>query len=247
MAENVFLVTQQYKARWGGPDLVFAQLASYFELMDRCTFEYALNLSAYDVPLMDVDMIYEWLVKSGPQTNFLRFMSTNHYEHSYFRLRRAPTFQTKDFKDLFAENAAGIPDMELDVYRGYAYSTTHQWHVLTYGFLQTLRTDAAAATHLIQYEWSYLVDEVFFNAWAYWNKRIVPTIKNYQTRCIVFQGSHPVDLDRDMLDTLWQCVRRQRLFARKWKMDKDGYMMKHFEKMRAYHRRRAMKASQNEE
>ena len=242
MHDNVIICRTAYKPHWGGSQIVFAQLSAYFELMDRSTFEYAVNLSAYDVPLMDVDVMYGWLRRHGPATNFMAYLATSkrlHREQSEWRVNRVPALQSRDHRPLFGEREhERIPDFVLNVYRGYAMTACHQWTVHTYSFLSHLRQDPAASMILAPIEFGFLVDEVYFSMWGHWSSLFYPTIDHRNTRCIEFSTHHPLPIDGTKLKMLWACVKQERLLTRKWYPHRNPDMEIHFQKMRDYQRRR---------
>ena len=59
--DNVHLSTKSYDGRWGHSSLVHMQLYGLFELFDIADWDYVINLSNYDWPMMSNQQIYKYL------------------------------------------------------------------------------------------------------------------------------------------------------------------------------------------
>ena len=236
--DRVFLTQQNYPARWGGAGIVYGQLAAYFELLERCTFEYVLNASPHDVPLMDTDLMYQWILDHGPDKSFMAPLSEFSYngaQEVFERINRPPAFQSKDFKSLWADRNEKLRYLRIGSPENYHFWTAHQWTVLSYAFVFLMQHDPVAPTILIPFEWGFLLDELYFSVYAQWSPRLHDTINTHQTRCMCWApgGSSPEKLDSSKLEMLHQCAHEEKLMTRKWHIDEQPWLAAEFESIRA--------------
>eukprot|EP00158_Paraphelidium_tribonemae_P006195 Partr_v1_DN27721_c2_g2_i2_m66858 len=233
---HVHRTKDSHVGAWGGAGLVYGQLSAYFELLDICKFDYVINISAYDFPLMDTDVMYKFVSERSKDVSLFSYLNYEGFAWDWTRLNRVATFQTtKGMKFGDSGDLSPIASrLRVASPRGYSFRTTHQWNVLTYDFVKTLRNDPVAPTLLIQYEWSYLTDEVYFGAYARWNPEMV-SFKEYHTRCYR-SGSNfrPLSIANKWGSKRFvnKCVKYGRMIGRKYHIDKEPKLVPFLAEMR---------------
>ena len=60
-ADNIHIFTNPFALQWGSTSIVVAQLEGFYRLLDLAEWDYVINLSAYDYPLLSTDAIHKIL------------------------------------------------------------------------------------------------------------------------------------------------------------------------------------------
>ncbi|KAI9192945.1 uncharacterized protein BJ171DRAFT_33426 [Polychytrium aggregatum] len=63
--QHIYVMRRSLPLAWGGSGIVFAQIAGFFNLHDLARWDYVINLSGYDYPLMSTSTIHDILEVTG--------------------------------------------------------------------------------------------------------------------------------------------------------------------------------------
>jgi hypothetical protein len=183
--------------QWGSISIVFAQMKGFFELLEWAEWDYVINLSAYDYPMMSAEAMYAILSKDPGKAYIEHWRSDGecNYRLSYL------TFTTQDQKSIAGgdQKQFSLKSSEFKMYK------QHQWMILPRDFVRDLKASQDARDLLAHMEHSLIPDEHYFIMIAMypsfgWSNRIISDAKRY----IEFQpgSSHPRELsfqDRHLL------------------------------------------------
>jgi hypothetical protein len=62
---NIQVFEKPFPMQWGGCSIVFAQLEGFYRLLDTADWDYVINLSVYDYPLMSTAAMHHFLLVSA--------------------------------------------------------------------------------------------------------------------------------------------------------------------------------------
>jgi hypothetical protein len=75
---RIHVMTQSFSGMWGHSSLVMAELAGYFELLQLSSdWEYVVNLSGYDYPIRNNDVVYDDLKNNFDAMNLIEHWSSS--------------------------------------------------------------------------------------------------------------------------------------------------------------------------
>ncbi|TPX47860.1 hypothetical protein SeMB42_g03050 [Synchytrium endobioticum] len=166
-------VFSQFHIHWGGGSMVMMMLEGFLKLLDLGDWDYAVNLSGYDYPLLSGDAVHS-ILERDPGKVYL-----THWHDSESARRLDLVFLASADQHFVVRPNAG-PD------RSFPFKTTfnpikhHQWLILPRDYVMYLRTSQDAVDLLGWAEHAWVPDEWYFGMLAmsspHWRDRI-------NTRC----------------------------------------------------------------
>ena len=199
---------------WGGPSLVYAQLAAMSEALKSGTWDYFINLSGQDYPLRSQAEIRDELASRGPGKNFLEVLD---FETSSASIRPRLRYYHVEFRGRLRRlRIHRAPPRGMKVYWG------SNFIILGRAFCEFLQTAPLAARCLRYFRFAKSSDEFFFQT-AFMNSPFAGTLIPDNRRLIVWDGgAHPRTLtaaDRERV------LASDALFARKFDESVDSTLL----------------------
>lgn len=120
--KNVFLMKDPFELQWGSSSIVMAQLEGFFQLLDLATWDYVVNLSVYDYPLLSTGALHKKLEAEAPGKSYISYWKDD--KEMFYRLSSV-VFSRADKKHMVADQAVRqFPFLNL-----YPIYKHHQWMV----------------------------------------------------------------------------------------------------------------------
>lgn len=173
--DNIQVMDASYDVLWGHISIVWAELRGFFELLDRCEFDFVVNLSGHDYPLVSSEQISRLLRpfenfpivdEEGVRTEVgVNFVFDIDSPQAVERISY-PTFITHDPDSdtgahmscwWFSRDMAADLDNEFPTIR-----KTSQWMVVHRSLINHMRKDYRTRLLLAYLEHSMVPDESFF-------------------------------------------------------------------------------------
>ena len=152
--QNVFLAEKRFLGAWGHSSLVHMQLSGFWELSDLAFFDFAINLSNFDYPLLQNGQIHDTLKKEGAQA-FIE----------YFHPSAFPSLLWRMGSSWVRTKSGGMTEVKTGrrrFPRPWVFFKHHQWIMLSRELINSLRTSVETHLLLAFNEFSYIPDEAFF-------------------------------------------------------------------------------------
>ncbi|TPX33529.1 hypothetical protein SmJEL517_g03625 [Synchytrium microbalum] len=206
---NVY-VFSQFNIHWGGGSMVMMMIEGFLKLLDLGDWDYVVNLSGYDYPLLEGEAIHS-ILERDPGKIYL-----THWQDSETPRRLELVFLAGADQKFVVRPSAG-PDRSFPYKNKFTPIKHHQWLILPRDFISYLRTSQEAIDLLSWAEHAWVPDEWYFGmvimASPYWRDRI-------HTRCgryINFPHGalHPNWIERRDLSKIARAGIGSYFFARK--------------------------------
>ncbi|KAJ3032967.1 hypothetical protein HDV00_006876, partial [Rhizophlyctis rosea] len=152
---NVHLAQKRFPCIWGHSSLVLAQLSGFWELRDLAEWEYVINLSNFDWPLVRNGRILEVLNGMGRRNWIEYWVDTKHLAERIGR----PHMATLNNERAHHHKELGVVNRPFPSWTLYKH---HQWMILTAEAVDFFRTDPDALLFLAFSESVYIPDEMYF-------------------------------------------------------------------------------------
>ncbi|KAI8923713.1 hypothetical protein BC831DRAFT_513977 [Entophlyctis helioformis] len=179
---NVLLLSNPFRVHWGHVSIVFSHLETFFQLQDIASWDYVINLSAYDYPLASLPVIHGSLEPD---------MSYMDYEPSIYREDRlaAVAFESTHSERPFGFWYTNRAYQMRDDFPPYQQS---QWMILSHSFVSKLRSSLDFFNLLAWMEHTFIPDEMVFATWALApGGGMADHVTNDAKRYLRFTGSNP--------------------------------------------------------
>ncbi|KAI8915105.1 core-2/I-branching enzyme-domain-containing protein [Entophlyctis helioformis] len=154
---NVIVLSNRFPVFWGHSSIVQAQLESAFQALELASWDYIINLSAYDYPLKTPADMYKEL-QADPGKSYIQFWP----EGDARRLGITHMTHHSETYPLEYDNFV----REYPFAERYPPRKHHQWMILSRRFIETLRTDPDAMILWAWMEHTLIPDEAFYGTWA---------------------------------------------------------------------------------
>jgi hypothetical protein len=212
-ARNVFMAKHMYKVIEGSHQLLFSNLAGYFELLDiqrgvtngseqreglGTQWTHVINLSVQDYPMRTSRVIFDWLGHFGGEGQ--GYIGNSMIEHQFDAALSQKVMipylpihssQNQSINKVTPVHSTGyfitLP------FQGDAHRTQRAWHILANEAVQLIRWDWRSLEYLAAAEFTFKPDEWFFATALYNNPSYKPFIINDCKRFLGFSwASHDV-------------------------------------------------------
>lgn len=183
----IHLAKKRFSNIWGHISLVFTQLSGFWELLDIADWDYIINVSNYDYPLVSNNEMHTILRR--PETagkNFIQYWTDT--SDLAERFNRAHLGEA-DYSTVYHSPELGILSTPYPSWRAYKH---HQWVIFTPEAVRFFRTDPDALNFLSFAEHTFIPDEHYFGTVMINSPAFKGKIINDNKRYLRFTGgAHP--------------------------------------------------------
>ncbi|TPX32471.1 hypothetical protein SmJEL517_g04483 [Synchytrium microbalum] len=158
-SSRVIVNSRQIRSTWGSAQLVFATLDCFFKLLDVSEFDYIINLSANDYPLLRPDAMYANLKADERNGHRQSWIGARKAEEFADRWSKPFVFTSKDQIEPIQWHHAGKAfhhTLAFDIFKH------PQWVVLSRDHVEAFRTDQRLIAWLAFCDYIFIPDEIYF-------------------------------------------------------------------------------------